>query len=377
MRILHILRAPEGGLFRHVSDLASEQARAGHEVGLVCAEGGNVLTQAMLDEIEPRLALGLHRLPMRREPGLADARATVAVRKIAAKSRADVLHGHGAKGGAYARLAAGQLCRLGISVRSFYTPHGGSLHYGADTLKGRIYGLLERWLEPLTSGILFESAYARGRYAAQIGPPKVPVATVSNGIGAADLQPRELAPDAADFLFLGELRILKGVDVMLQALAEVRKTHPARAIIVGDGPDRQAFEAQAAALGLCGAVSFTGALPARKAFTMGRVLVMPSRAESLPYVILEAGAAGIPIIASRVGGIPEVITNGSDGRLIEPGDADVLAEAMIAVLEQPLDAEQRAANLRAVIGRRFTTRAMAEAITSFYTAEARPLAKAA
>ena len=90
-----------------------------------------------------------------------------------------------------------------------------------------------------------------------------------------------------------------------------------RADIVGDGPDRQRFETQAADLGLGGAVSFTGAMPARTAFARGRLLVVPSRAESLPYVVLEAAAAGMPMIATRVGGIPEIF--GPDARCARAG----------------------------------------------------------
>jgi glycosyltransferase involved in cell wall biosynthesis len=134
LRILHCLRAPVGGLFRHVRDLASAQAARGHEVGVVCdGSTGDALTERRLAELVPSLGLGLVRVPMSRNAGPADVRATLAIRSLARKHGVDVLHGHGAKGGVYARLAARSLDRSGRRIASVYTPHGGSLHYDRST----------------------------------------------------------------------------------------------------------------------------------------------------------------------------------------------------------------------------------------------------
>ena len=116
---------------------------------------------------------------------------------------------------------------------------------------------------------------------------------VHNGVAKSEFAPVTTETRATDLVFIGELRALKGVDVLLAAIGLA----PARgrtvtATIVGDGPDRAAFEAQAAAAGLAGAVRFVGAKPARWGFALGRLLVVPSRAESLPYIVLEAAAAG-------------------------------------------------------------------------------------
>ena len=118
---------------------------------------------------------------------------------------------------------------------------------------------------------------------------------VHNGVTAAEFAPVAPDPQATDLVFVGELRALKGVDVLIEAIALLaRKAADAvTATIVGDGPDRAAFEAQAAALGLAAQVRFVGAKPARAAFALGRLLVVPSRAESLPYIVLEAAAAGL------------------------------------------------------------------------------------
>src|SRR5262245_62129927 len=156
-RILHCLRAPVGGLFRHVRDLAAEQAQRGHLVGVVCdAAGGDPLTEARLAVLEPHLALGLLRTPMSRELGPSDVSAYRAIRKHAFATGFNVVHGHGAKGGAYSRLVARALKGAGRNVVSCYTPHGGSLHYSPASMAGRIYMQLERRLARDTDALLFE-----------------------------------------------------------------------------------------------------------------------------------------------------------------------------------------------------------------------------
>ena len=133
MNIVHCFREPSGGLFRHVRDLAEAQHAAGHAVGIVCnSSTGGSLDDAMLDRLDPQLGLGLVRLPMRRQLALSDLAATW---RIAGKVRPlapDILHGHGAKGGAYARMIGTLLRATGTRVARIYTPHGGSLHYDPD-----------------------------------------------------------------------------------------------------------------------------------------------------------------------------------------------------------------------------------------------------
>ena len=109
----------------------------------------------------------------------------------------------------------------------------------------------------------------------------------------------------------------KGVDVLLRALAEVARARPVHAVIVGSGPDREVFVKLAEELGLERIVTFTGAMPAALAFRRGRAIVVPSRAESLPYIVLEAAAAAMPLIATEAGGIPEIV-EGSDTKLLPP-----------------------------------------------------------
>jgi glycosyltransferase involved in cell wall biosynthesis len=367
LRILHCLRAPVGGLFRHVHDLALAQAALGAEVGIVCdarTEGDPVALGRLADNC----VLGVTRIPMSRQIGFSDWRVTGKVTRLARKLNVDVLHGHGAKGGAYARLAARRLKRKGLKPKAVYTPHGGSLHYSQSSPLGRFYIMAERRLLRLTDGLLFESVFAANRYVELIGEPRCPGRIVPHGLHRHEFYEPMLADDAVDFVFIGELRYLKGVDVLLEALAAHQATFPGRALIVGTGPDEQKFKRLARRLGLNGRVAFAGAQSARSAFARARCVVVPSRAESLPYIVLEAAAAQMPLIATNVGGIPEIVA-GVDMPLIQPGDVQALAGQLRAFLAGPKPFLERAAALQKILAERFTVENMTHEIVDFYISE--------
>jgi glycosyltransferase involved in cell wall biosynthesis len=367
LRILHCLRAPVGGLFRHVHDLALGQAQLGAEVGIICDShtGGDPVA---LGRLADNCVLGLTRIPMSRQIGFGDWVATGKVARLARKLGVDVLHGHGAKGGAYARLAGRKLKRKGLKVKTVYTPHGGSLHYSPSNPMGRLYIMAERKLLPMTDGLLFESVFAANRYVELVGEPRCPGRIVPHGLYRHEFYEPMLADDAVDFVFIGELRALKGVDVLIEALAAHQAVFPGRALIVGSGPEEAKFKRLARRLGLNGRVSFSGAQPARSAFARGRCVVVPSRAESFPYIVLEAAAAQMPLIATNVGGIPEIVA-GVDMPLIPPGDVPALAGQLRAFLAGPKPFLERAAALQRILAERFTIDNMTHEIIDFYISD--------
>jgi glycosyltransferase involved in cell wall biosynthesis len=351
LRILHVLRAPVGGLFRHVVDLVRGQSERGHRIGLIAdsTTGGSRAEEA-LRELGPSLELGLIRFPMPRHLALGDVAAVREVARQIVRLTPDVIHGHGAKGAAYARLA--RPARAGITA---YTPHGGSLHYGLSAI-GVLYLTLERVLMPRTDLLLFESEFGRDAYRLKVGLSDAEVHVVHNGVAQHEFEPVLPNSEATDVVFVGELRMLKGVDVLIDALLALKRVGRAvSATIVGDGPDRAAFEQRAQPLGEF--VRFTGAMPARQAFGMGRVLVVPSRAESLPYVVLEAAAAGIPVIASHVGGMPEIF-GAPAAVLIPPGDPTALSAAIAAALDDFEQTRVQATILRERVRSEFSLKSM-------------------
>ena len=137
------------------------------------------------------------------------------------------------------------------------------------------------------------------------------------------------------------------------------------AAIVGEGADRPEFEALARSLGVDDRVAFLGARPSRDAFNLGHCLVMPSRAESLPYIVLEAAAAGVPLIATDVGGIPEIV-RGTDTQLVASDDVDGLAGAIRATRDDPAEARARARQLKAHVQRHFSLGTMAANVEAIY-----------
>ncbi|MBV8202168.1 MAG: glycosyltransferase [Acidobacteria bacterium] len=162
---------------------------------------------------------------------------------------------------------------------------------------------------------------------------------------------------AGYLLVVGRLRIRKGVDVLLAAMPELRRRHAgARLLIAGDGEHRAPLERAAAALGLGEAVSFLGLADAERVRRLLRgaaALVVPSIYEGMPLVVLEAMEAAVPVVASRVSGIPEVVEDGRTGWLVPPEEPPSLAAALAAVLDDPAEARRRGAAGRQRLRQRY------------------------
>ncbi|MCR6633570.1 glycosyltransferase family 4 protein [Devosia sp.] len=333
LRILQVMRAPVGGLFRHVADLTRGLKARGHSVGLIVDSlASDAQTERRLDALRDFADLGVHAMPMPRVLGRGDLSTPFAVRKLARDLAVDILHGHGAKGGFYARLA-----HIGRKRPvALYTPHGGVLHFSARSKSGQAFHWLERRLLGETGAIIFESNFARETYGRLITPPTCRTEIIYNGLDAGEFEPVAIAEDAADFVFVGELRELKGIFPLVEAMVGLRRQDgtPATLVMAGDGPQRVELEERITALSLTERVRLVGSQPARAVFAQGRVAVLPSLAESLPYVVLEATAAQLPVVTTSVGGIPEIFA-GTAETLVPPGDAEALAAAMQAVLDRP------------------------------------------
>ena len=317
-----------GGIFRHVRDLTEAQVAAGHSVGIVCdSTTGGEFEEKLFDDMRPSLALGVSRTPMQRHVGPGDIASAWRTYGIIKKLQPDVLHGHGAKGGVYARMF-GSLLRVSRSrVARLYTAHGGSLHYDQATATGKLFFGLERLMERFTDHILFVSDYERRTFRQKIGEPWPPNSLVYNGLSDPEFERVSATPDAADFLYIGMMRDLKGPDLFIDALAqiEMRLGRTVTAAMVGDGEDLARYHAQVERLGLRDRVAFHKPMPARQAFALANFIVVPSRAEAMPYIVLEALAAGKTMIATAVGGIPEICGTGSPA-LLQPDAAQLAAK---------------------------------------------------
>jgi glycosyltransferase involved in cell wall biosynthesis len=362
LRILHAVRAPVGGIFRHILDLAQGQVDHGHHVGIIADSlTGGERADAALKEIAPRLKLGVHRIAIRREPFPTDILVWMQFMRLIAKLKPQVLHGHGAKAGAFVRLKP-----RSRDIIRVYTPHGGSLHYPLNTPKGAIYSRLERALMNSTDLFLFESAFARDTYQRTIGTPKGLVRCVFNGVTAGEFDPITGAADATDVVYVGEFRHIKGADLLIDAVARLHADgKPVTLTLAGDGEEHDHLKAQVQRLGLTEAVRFIGHVKARYGFSKGKLLVVPSRGDSMPYVVIEAAAAGIPMVAANVGGIPEIFASHRDA-LFAPNIVAAMADAIEIALDDPAAAQARARALRERIFLHFSQKAMVDGVLAAY-----------
>lgn len=362
LRILHAVRAPVGGIFRHILDLAVGQAERGHSVGILADSlTGGERADAALKEIAPKLKLGVYRLAIRREPHPVDSVTSLHFLRLARSLKLDVLHGHGAKAGAFVRMK-----RKSKKAIRVYTPHGGSLHYPPGTLKGNVYARMERALMNRTDLFLFESGFARDTYQRVIGKPDGLVRCVFNGVTASEFDPVPLAEEATDLVYVGEFREIKGADLLIQAVARLRADgKPVTLTLAGDGEETENLKALIAKLNLSNAVRFIGHVKARYGFSKGKLLVVPSRGDSMPYVVIEAGAAGIPMIAASVGGIPEIFGPHTDG-LFVANSIGAMADAIETALSDMDKTRERARELRERVFVHFSQKAMVDGVLNGY-----------
>lgn len=369
LKILHVFRAPLGGLFRHVLDLARGQIERGHDVGIFCdSTTGGPRGDQIFAELGPQLSLGVTRVPMSRYPSLTDLRAQISEVSTRKRIAPQIVHAHGSKGGVYARLPA--LVSPGRRYVTAYTPHGGSFNYKPGSAEHRLYMAIERLLEPATDMFLFESAFIAGRFEAHIGhKPRTDHRIVLNGISEAEFEPIDHADAEFDLVYLGELRSAKGVDTLIEALALMRGRDglTPRVLIVGSGPDEALLRQMTVDQGVASQCVFEPPGPIRAALAKAHVMVIPSRAESLPYVILEAAAAAQPLIATDVGGIKEIYGPRHAGRLIPANEPTILAGAIRKALATP-EAERlaEAADLASHVRANFCLNAMIDGVLDAY-----------
>lgn len=367
-KIVHCVRAPIGGIFRHIADLALEQTRQGHRVGIICdSTTGGRFEAEHIERLSPELAFGVARFPMARSLTPNDLVATWRLYSHIKAIEPDILHGHGAKGGAYARLTGSCLRVRGHNVQRLYCPHGGSLHYDRKSLKGRLFFALERVLGRMSDGLVFVCNYERDRYVSSVGEPSAPHVVAYNGLRPEEFDPVKPTAEAADFSCIGMQRDLKGMDLFIHAIATLIKEDglSIKAHLIGDGPDHQNYRALVEALGLSSHIRFFDPMPIREAFAISQCVVVPSRAEAMPYIVLETIAAGRPIIATNVGGVPEIIAH-DDPALIRADSQRALTNAMRDFAHNKTERAALAPNRKAKIAETFSVESMSRTIASFY-----------
>ncbi len=354
LNVTHVLLSLDvGGLERNVVNQVREGEKLGQRVSVVCLERPGTLA--------PRAeSLGARVLCLEKRPGFRPGligRMRTALREL----RPDVVHTH----------QIGPLFYTGPAARSLRTPllvhtEHGKVDYARPRTRwlGRVAGwFVDRFY--CLSDDMAEAVRARRL----VRRDKVRV--IQNGIDLACYQgPRDGAavrrslgiPDGAPVIgTVGRLHEIKRQDVLIRAFARVREARAdAHLLLVGDGPLRGELADLARQLGLSACTHFAGyqewTPPYLHAMTC---FALPSRSEGMPQSVLEASVAGIPVLASRVGGLPEVIEHGRTGLLFAVGDVEALAAGLCDVLNAPALARSLAGAARAKVSARFGVDRMA------------------
>ena len=280
------------------------------------------------------------------------------------RERPDVVHANSSKAGVLGRLAA-VLMRVPVRV---FTVHGWAFK-GHTGQASRLYRWADKLMDPLTSVTICvsETERAAGLAARTCRAQRTVVIPNAVDVGAAPGARHDGDPPRV--VSVGRLAAPKDALTLLRALTDVAPA-PFSALLVGDGPDRPELEASIRALGLEDTVTLAGSrsdVPALLA--AADVFVLSSRSEGAPFSILEAMAAGLPVVASNVGGVGELVVDGETGLLVPPADPGRLAEALRRVLRDAALRRRLGAAGRARAAERFDLRALQRAHLELYARE--------
>lgn len=317
-------------------------------------------------ETAARLGIPVHAMP---EAGRFDRTVLDALRRLAGELKPDAIQSHAVKSHFLVRAAG--LNRVAPWV-AFH--HG----YTWPDLRARAYNQLDRWSLRAANRVLTVSEpFRRELISRGVAPERIEV--VHNAIdpqwGRRDVEASAalraklgIGPEKRVALIVGRLSAEKDHGTLLEALRRVRSMTPeAHLAIVGDGPERPRIEAAVRALGLAGAVTLTGQVPsAEPYYGIADICVLSSLSEGSPNALLEAMAAGTPVVATAVGGIPEMVTNGESALLIQPGDCQAMTGAIAALLADGELARRLAARAREVVLKRHAPEARTRRLVEIY-----------
>ncbi len=293
------------------------------------------------------------------------------MREMAEAVAPDVIQTHAVKSHFLARIAG--LPRIAPWV-AFH--HG----YTFTSWKTRLYNELDRWSLPAASQVLTVSGPFREELVAK-GVDRSRIEVIHNAIrsdwgseargaeSARAVRKKWGIPEGRPVaLIVGRLSQEKDHLCLLKAVHSVLKQREIHLLVVGDGPERSSIESAIKELGLGGYVTLTGQQPSAEPFYgIAAIAVLASRSEGSPNALLEAMAASVPAVATHVGGIPEIVSDGESALLVPPGDSGALTSAMLRILvEEPRLGEALAGKARALVLERHTPQERVNTLTSIY-----------
>ena len=336
LSILQVLEPSGGGSGRHFLDLCHGLSRRGHRVEAVISPVR--AEESFVRELKSLGLPAIHKVAMTRSPGRADIAAWKKLNRIISRGGFDIVHGHSSKAGALARL------RLpGRHEPRIYTPHAFRTMDPTLGASGRrLFGSIESFLGRFFTDHLICVSDDEFQHALSLGIPEKRMSVIVNGVA----QPVKdmaltvrasfgITPETFVFGYVGRLSHQKAPERLIEAFRHAASKLPeAHLIMVGYGEQDAQMRAAIAASGLQSRIHLTSAFSGPQAIPAFDCLVMPSRYEAMSYVMLEAAAAGRPIVTTAIGGATTAVEDGVTGIIVpNDGDATRLASAMVTLAE--------------------------------------------
>ena len=368
MKVLHIIDS--GGLYGAevmLLNLVTEQIKLGMEP-VIASIGDPFCGEKSLETEAHRRGLRVETFRMRSGPNIAGA---FKVLRFARQERFDLIHSHGYKGNILFGLMPRFLRRLPMVT----TLHGWTWTGGWDRM--RLYECLDRLSLHFIDRVVVVNRAMLGKVRLKR------LHVVNNGIpiDGGDISGRladekcQVDQEIEAFCrggftigAIGRLSPEKGYDILLGAVKELTETNPEiRLVILGEGNVRGILEAQIKNLGLEQRVLMPGyVIDAKHYLTLFHVFALSSLTEGLPIVILDAMRSGTPIVATRVGGIPEVLENGSAGILVDSSSSKKLAEGILLLISDPISAKRMTALAMELVRTKYSATLMAQKYNEIY-----------
>ncbi|MES2931349.1 MAG: glycosyltransferase [Patescibacteria group bacterium] len=341
-RILYVItKANWGGAQRYVFDVAVASKDAGHEVLVVSGVEGDLTERLREAGIKTEIISA-----MKRDIALmSEIRSFRALLTVLRAFKPDIVHGNSSKAGGLAALAG----RLAGVRRILFTSHGWAFNEQRPLWQKVVIGAFHYATVLLAHRTICVSSALR-QDAAWMPLVSKRFFVVHNGVSPVELLSRSdarmrLAPDLARSFptafwigTIAELHPSKGLDTLVEAFAAIAHELPVVLVIIGEGTEWAKLQKLVQIYDLPDRVVLTGFVKDASTHLQALdVFVLPSRTESLGYVLLEAGLASLPAIGTRVGGIPEVLEDGGTGLLVPPSKSIILSQALTELLtDEPL-----------------------------------------
>lgn len=357
MKIIYgITKSNFGGAQRYVFDLAKAAKAAGDDVAVLVG-GEGALVEKLREEKIRTISLP----HLKRDISFLDElRSLLFIFKTLRQEKSDVFHTNSSKMGGLGNFAA----RAAGVKKIIFTGHGWafseSWRPGLEKLAIKFF----HWLTILLSHQTICVSEKTLEDVSWLGV-KGKLVVIKNGLAPFELEPRTMGGFVVGTT--AELHKVKGLDVLLQAWQRFREKRDGKLVIYGEGEEYHRLAALARELGIAGSVEFQGYVPnARRFLKNFDIFVLPSRSENLPYALLEAGFAALPVIASRVGGIPEVVEPGVSGALVSPEEPEELFSSLLLLAEDALLRARLGEALKRKVEREFSIEQMVAKTFALY-----------